>query len=75
VQFERSASVDVDLCVEAEYEAIIAMVRFVVTPENQDEYQRLAQRAMADHRIRIVGNLARAAIAQELHNEIAERTF
>jgi hypothetical protein len=74
VHFERSASTDVDLYMEADYEAIIALVRFVVTPDNQNEYQRVAQQAMADHRIRTVGDLGRAAFAQELHNEVAERT-
>lgn len=74
VSFEQRAAEDVELRVEADYRTIIDLVRLVITPENQDIYQRVAEQAMKTGFIRSYGDLTRAAFAQELHNEVAERT-
>jgi hypothetical protein len=74
VRFSTAAAEDVDLRVEADYAFVKKLVRLVITPENQDHYQNLAAAAFNDGGIRVWGDISIATLAQDLHNEVAERT-
>ena len=73
-RFTREASEDVDVKVVADYDFVSKLVRFVVTPENQEEYQALSADAVREGKIKAQGDLSKAAFAQRLHNDVARRT-
>jgi hypothetical protein len=79
-QFRMQAGVaqDVDLKVTANWDLIrtIATLRYAV-PAEFEEFQRVAQQAMAEGRLRVVGDPASrpAVLAQvDLHDKLAART-
>jgi NAD(P)-dependent dehydrogenase (short-subunit alcohol dehydrogenase family) len=77
-RMEAAVAEDVDVKISADWELIrrMATLRYAI-PEELEEFQRLAQQAMAEGWLRVVGDPASkpAALAQvDLHDKLAART-
>ena len=74
VSFVRGEAEDVDLKVEGEYEHIRKAAIFVVSEDNEEEYQAIAAQAIEQGRITVDGDMAIVADMQPFHNIMAARS-
>jgi hypothetical protein len=66
---------DIDIKNVADYDAILPFARLHLTPETQADYEKMSARALADGKLKRVGDAAKLPPAiHVLHNEMAEIT-
>lgn len=75
VDFRMGEVDDVDIKNIADYQAILPFARLHLTPETQADYVKMSERALADGKLKRIGDSSKLPPAiHALHNEMAEIT-